>query len=263
MNYRDIAFERRGAGAWIVFNRPERRNPITLELIRDMDTALTEAEADPEVRVVVVTGSANAFCAGAELKNVKGLVEKGSSGGGEDFLASLSALLRRLRAFPKPVIAAVNGYCMAGGLETVLCCDLVVAAESAVFSDAHARYGLLPAVGGAQGLVRAVGPFKAKEMLFTADRFTARDMLAAGLVNRVVPDEELHQATQALIDTLAARSSAGLRRMKQMVNDGIEVPWDVAARLELLMAEVHMRSDDAHEGLTAFAEKRPPKFRSR
>ncbi len=263
MDYRDIVFERRGAGAWIVFNRPERMNPITPELIREMDSALSEAEADPDVRAVVVTGTGNAFCAGAELKNAKSLVEGGSSGIVDDFLVPVSLLLRRLRAFPKPVIAAVNGYCMAGGLETVLCCDLVVAAESAVFSDAHARYGLLPAVGGAQGLARTVGPFKAKEMLFTADRFTARDMLAAGLVNRVVPDAELQRATQALVDTLAARSPAGLRRMKQMVNDGIEVPWDVAARLELLMAEVHTRSDDVREGLAAFAEKRQPKFRGR
>jgi enoyl-CoA hydratase/carnithine racemase len=240
--------------------RPEEMNAISPALIGDISAALSEAETDERVRVVVLTGTGNAFCAGADLKFVRSL-NGDATAIVNQFLQPLSDLLRRLRQFRKPVIAAVNGHCVAGGLETVLCCDLVVAAQDgAVFCDGHSRYGLLPAVGGALGLARAVGPFKAKEMLFTGGRYTAGQMEAAGLVNRVVPDAELQAATDELVSELAQRSPLGLRRMKEMVNDGLELPWDVAARYELTVAERHLHSDVPNEGLLAFAERRAPRF---
>jgi enoyl-CoA hydratase/carnithine racemase len=209
---------------------------------------------------VVLTGTGNAFCAGADLKFVRSL-EGDATATVERFLQPLSNLLRRLRQFRRPVIAAVNGHCVAGGLETVLCCDLVVAAEDgAVFSDGHSRFGLLPAVGGALGLARAVGPFKAKEMLFTAGRYSAQEMAAAGLVNRVVPDSDLHKATEDLVAELAERSPLGLRRMKEMVNDGLDMTWELAARYELTVSGRHLTSGVPDEGMRAFIERRPPRF---
>lgn len=150
---------------------------------------------------------------------------------------------------------------MAGGLEIALCSDLIVADEGAIFSDAHSRYGLLPAFATGQGLSRTVGPFKAKEILFTSDRYTAHDMEQLGPVNKVAQDGVLHQEVSTLVDKLAACSSLSIRRMKQMVNDGMEMPWDVAVKQELQLTGFHSKSHDALEVMSAFAEKRPPRFR--
>lgn len=257
--FRTLRYERRGAGAWLIMTRPEEMNAISPALIEDIGAALSHAEADDTVRALVLTGTGNAFCAGADLKFTSSL-DGDTTAIVNRVLQPLSDLIRRIRAFRAPVIAAVNGHCVAGGLETVLCCDLVVAAENAVFCDGHSRYGLLPAVGGALGLARAVGPFKAKEMLFTGGRYSARQMEAAGLVGRVVPDEDLHKATEELVAELAERSPLGLRRMKEMVNDGMETPWDVAARHELTVAERHFASGVPAEGMQAFTERRRPVF---
>lgn len=262
MNYQTLLFEIKDAGAWVTFNRPEAMNALTVAFIEEMTQVIAEVKANPQVRALVLTGSGRAFCAGADLKASLALKEKeGPMATFNHFLVPLQEMLRELRRMPKPVIAAVNGFCMAGGLETALVCDLIIAAESAKFSDAHARFGLLPAIGGAQGLARALGPFKAKEMLFTADHFPAEVMRQAGLVNRVVPDGQLHSATEALVAQLAQRSPAGLARMKQMVNDEIEMPWEHAARYELSINGNHLAtSKDLMEGLRAFSQKRQPDF---
>lgn len=262
MNYETLEFERRGSGAWVTFNRPEAMNALTVKFIEEMNRVLSVVRNDDSVRALVLTGKGRGFCAGADLKASLALKEKeGPMATVSHFLIPLQEMLRTLRHLPKPVIAAVNGFCMAGGLEMALVCDLIVAAESAKFSDAHARYGLLPAIGGALGLTRALGPYKAKEVMFTADHYSAKDMQAAGLVSRVVPDGDLIEATDALVAQLAERSPGGLARMKQMVNDEIEMPWDQAARYELSINANHLSSSpDLMEGLRAFQEKRKPAF---
>ena len=263
MSYQTIIYEKRGPGAWITLNRPEERNAISPELIRELYEALDEAAADPEARAVVLTGAGPAFCAGADLKRTIRLQDALSDTDSEsllDYLRRFEQVLRKIRTLPKPVIAAINGVTCAGGIETIVCCDMIVAAESATFSDAHSRYGLLPGLGGGLGLARAVGPFKAKEMLFTADFFTARDMAAAGLVNHVLPDDELVGFVEELVRKLAERSPIGLARMKQLINDGLDVPWDVAVRYEMLTLEAQTRTGDFLEGLKAFNEGRSPRF---
>jgi enoyl-CoA hydratase len=262
MSFKSIGYEMRGAAAWIILNRPEAMNAISPDVIDDLRQAIERIRQDDAVRVVVITGVGRAFCAGADLKASLALKEReGPLATVTHFLIPLQEVLRAVRALPKPVIAAVNGYCMAGGLETVLVCDIIIAGEGAKFSDAHARYGLLPAIGGAWGLAQALGPYKAKEVMFTADHYSAETMREAGLVSRVVPDTELENATQALAEQLASRSAEGLARMKQMVNDEIEMPWDLAARYELAVhANNTAMSKDLMEGLRAFNEKRQAQF---
>ncbi len=255
-----IKYERRGAGAWIIYNDPDNMNAISPAQIAQVGQALTLAERDAEVRVIVLTGSGRAFCAGANLKAMQGLLAEGPEQLANEFLQPLKLLLRRFRECRKPVVAAVNGVCMAGGMETLLCCDMVVAVEGALMGDQHATFGLLPAIGGAQGLIRTVGLLRAKEMLFTGGRYTAEQLHQWGLVNKVVAAAELESAVGELVEHLAQRSPAGLARMKQMANDESEMPWDVATRYEQALVLGHLHGNDAAEGMRAFAEKRAPAF---
>lgn len=179
------------------------------------------------------------------------------------FLNSVLGLLRRIESFPRPVVAAVQGLALAGGLEIVLCCDLVIAARSAKLGDAHANFGLLPGGGGSVRLPRKIGPTRAKYLLYTGEFLTAEELAAWGLVNQVVADSDLRDAVERLVARLAEKSSLVLRRMKALVDDGLQQPLDVALRQELIASAVHGYSHDMREGLAAFEEKRKPRFLGR
>lgn len=252
-----VATEVRNGAMWIRLNRPEAMNSLTPDVLEGINNALGAAELQRDVMTVVLTGSGRAFCAGADLKYVK--AQAGESGT-NNFLESVLATMNRIERFPKPVIAALNGLTLAGGLELVLCCDLVLAARSAKIGDAHANYGLLPGGGSSVRLPRIIGATRAKYLLFTGDFVDATEMLTAGLVNKVVDDDQLDIATQAMADKIATKSPLGLRRMKALIDDGLQQPVDTALRLELLACEVHQHSADLHEGLAAFNEKRAPRF---
>lgn len=251
-----VAEIRKGA-MWIRLNRSHAMNALTPEVLQGIDQALNEAQDCADVMSVVLIGSGRAFCAGADLKYVK--AEAGQNGTNA-FLENVLAIMNRVERFPKPVIAALNGITLAGGLELVLCCDLVIAARSAKIGDAHANYGLLPGGGGSVRLPRVVGSARAKYLLFTGDFVDAAELVEAGLVNKVVDDDQLESATQAVVDKIATKSPLGLRRMKALVDDGLQQSMDTALRLELLVCELHQHSADLHEGLAAFNEKRIPRF---
>lgn len=249
--------EIRDGAIWITLKRPEAMNAISPAMIQGVMQGLDLAETSAEVRAVVLSGTGRAFCAGADLKLVRATEEADGAG---SFLNDVLLMLNRLEAFPKPVIAAVNGLALAGGLEMVLCCDLVVAARSAKFGDAHANYGLLPGGGGSVRLPRKIGPTRAKYLMFTGEFMSAERMMSAGLVNEIVDDAELLKAVSRVVTSIAAKSPLGLARMKTLVNDGLQQPIEVALRQELLMTALHEHSHDMHEGLAAFEEKRAPRF---
>ncbi|MGE0232471.1 MAG: enoyl-CoA hydratase/isomerase family protein [Flavobacteriaceae bacterium] len=264
LKFATVLFEKRASAAWITFNRPEAMNAMSPQQAADLNAALDAVEADRDVRCVVITGTGRAFCAGADLKAVKALGE------GEDrerarraFLDFTGDVLRRIETFPMPVIAAVNGLALAGGLEVVLVCDLVIAAEEAKLGDQHAQYGLLPGWGGSVRLPRKIGLNRAKELMFTARHVPARTMMEWGLVNRVVPLADLEEAVGALAAELADKSPLGLAAMKRMADDGLAQPLDVALRYETAIADKYQDSHDRQEGLSAFAEKRKPQFKGR
>lgn len=265
MEESNVIADVRGGAMWITLNRPAAMNALTPEVVGGIGQALDEAESRDDARVVVLTGSGRAFCAGADLKFVRGEAshEGGEASGAGRFLESLLALLNRLERFPRPVIAAVNGLALAGGLELVLCCDLVIAARSARFGDAHANYGLLPGGGGSVRLPRKIGATRAKYLMYTGEFVAAQTMHTAGLLNDVVDDEQLEDVVGKLVAKIAAKSPLGLSRMKALVNDGLEQPADVALRQELLMSALHEHSQDIAEGLAAFQEKRAPRFTGR
>lgn len=259
-SYQTITYERRDAAAWVTLNRPDALNAISPEMIDELDRAMDTAEADPETRVLVLTGAGRAFCAGADLTRVRGDAQQRTRGGVDGFLNNFNRVLNRLEALPLPVIAAINGLALAGGLELVLCCDLVVAAQSAKLGDAHANYGLVPGGGNSVRLPRKIGQTRALYLMFTGEFVPAADLVAAGLVNSVAPDGQLVSATEELVQKMTNKSPLGLARMKRLVLDGLEQPREAALRLEILTNDLQSRSEDMQEGLAAFAEKRSPNF---
>ncbi|MEJ2410596.1 MAG: enoyl-CoA hydratase/isomerase family protein [Novosphingobium sp.] len=258
MSDSSVLVDTRDGAVWVTLNRPAALNAITPDVVAGITKALALAD-DPVIKAVVLIGTGRAFCAGADLKYVNSTTESDEAGTAQ-FLDSILDMMARIETCPRPVIAAVNGLALAGGLELVLCCDLVIAARSAKLGDAHANFGLLPGGGGSVRLPRKIGPTRAKYLMFTGDFLPAEDLVACGLVNEVVDDAELTSAVERLVDKLASKSSLVLRRMKALVDDGLEQPKDVALKSELLVSEVHVHSHDLKEGLAAFGEKRKPSF---
>jgi enoyl-CoA hydratase len=256
-----LQLELQGALAWITLHRPGAMNSMSPQMVVDLNAALDFVEGRRELRCLAIRGTGKAFCAGADLKAVKAFGDADDQAAAvRGFLGRANALLRRIEQFPLPVVAAVNGLALAGGLEIVLVCDVVLAAEEAKFGDAHARHGLIPGWGGSVRLPRKIGPNRAKWMMFTAEMVSAATMAEWGLVHQVVPGAELDAAVQALAARMADKSPLGLRRMKQLVDDGLEQPLEVALRNERVMVEAHNHSHDRREGLEAFAQKRQPRF---
>ncbi len=241
-------------------NRPAVLNSLDATMIEELAEVFTAAAADDTIRVVLITGAGRAFCAGADLKGVQeGLSPKHD--GSADFLQRIGEVFELVRACPKPVIAALNGLTLAGGLELALRCDVVIAAESARIGDAHSNFGLISGAGGAALLPGRIGLNNAKLLLLTGEHFPARHFLSLGLVQQVVADDDLLATARTLADKLAAKSPLVLRRMKEIANASMDLRRNEALHLEMAHVRRHLRSHDMNEGLAAFAEKRSPVFK--
>jgi enoyl-CoA hydratase len=262
MSNEDVIYKQKGTIAWLTLNRPKAMNSISLSIIERMEELLPQIAADDRVRVMVLTGEGPAFCAGADLKEV--LAGKDLPPGELDFLDRVSDnVMNALRNFPKPVIAALNGITMAGGLELAMCCDIVLASEEARIGDAHANFGVYPGAGGAAVLPRLIPHNVAKYLLFTGNTLSAAEMKGYGLVNEVVPADELERAATDLAELIAQKSPIALQRMKEVANASLDKSRDAALEHEQVLFRKHQRSYDMAEGLRAFSEKRAPQFQGR
>jgi enoyl-CoA hydratase len=259
MSYQDIIYEQRGRVAWIYLNRPKAMNSINTTMTQEIIEALAKAQSDDQVRVLVLSAKGPVFCAGADLKGVQASMA-GEIEPGPDFLDFAETMFRQLRNFPKPVIVALNGLTMAGGLELTMACDLVIAAKSAKIGDSHSNFGVFPGAGGACVLPRKIGLNRAKYLLFTGDMVSAQEMKDFGLVNEVVDDEALEDRVQTLAKKLSDKSPLVLRKMKEVANQCQDQSQEAALRHELFTLRTHFRSFDIREGLSAFVEKRKPEF---
>ena len=248
---------RDGVGV-LTLDRPQQFNALSLALHRQLVAALDALEQDAGTRCLMIQAEGKHFCTGADLHEVSGL--RGSAADLEVFLRIGLDTFRRLEQSPLPVVVAVQGLALAGGLELVLACDIAFAGESARLGDQHAQFGLVPGWGGSQRLPRLIGRRRALELMLSARWLDAAEAQSFGLINRVVPDGELHEHTFAYCRELAARSKSGLGLMKQLVDRGLDLPLDQALELELALAAPALQSDDVSEGLAAFTEKRTPRF---
>ncbi|WP_369235320.1 enoyl-CoA hydratase/isomerase family protein [Streptomyces sp. R21] len=251
------------AVSWITLNRPEAMNALTWDQRERVIALLAAASADPDVRAVVITATGRGFCAGADLR--------GAASGGERVAGDVARTIRlgaqRLIAAvldcEKPVIAAVNGTAAGIGAHLAFACDLVLAAESAKFIEVFARRGLVPDGGGAYLLPRLVGPQRAKELMFFGDALTAADAERLGLVNRVVPAQDLQKTAREWAERLAAGPTRALALTKQLVNASLDTDRAAAFAAEAAAQEINMTTADANEGVASFVERRSPNYRGR
>jgi enoyl-CoA hydratase/carnithine racemase len=243
-----------GPALWLTLSRPDVLNSLTVDVVEQLNAGLDRAGASDEVRAVVVSGAGRAFCAGVDLK----FAETVSST--NEVREILGRLFARIETFPKPVIAAVNGLATGGGLELLLACDLAFAAESARIGDGHSNYGLLPGGGATVRLPRLVGRSRALEMFYSGELYPAALVAQWGLVNHVVADDQLPTAVNRFVETVAAKSPLSLARMKGLVNASAEQTKDTGLSLELTVSALHENSHDMSEGVSAFNQKRRPKF---
>jgi enoyl-CoA hydratase len=254
-----ILLERRNAVALITINRPETLNALDMDTLADLERVVSEAERDDAMRVVVFTGAGNrAFVAGgdiADLNSRQGLAHYLELG------ERLHDVFRHIERLDKPTIAAVNGWALGGGTELLLCTDIRIAAASAKFGLPEINLGLFPGAGGSQRLIRQIPLCKAKELMFTGERISAGDAEQLGLINRVVEDANLMAEALSLADAIARKSPLVLKLLKRAMADGDEMPLRAALRHEQAVIGLVLDSADAHEGCSAFLEKRPANFR--
>lgn len=258
---KELLVEVIGSVARITLNRPEAMNALTTDMLTALEHSLCDMEPDDGIRVLLITGAGKAFCAGADLKAFD--AAQSVAPGERDFLELASQVFQRLAAFPKPVIAALNGITLAGGLELAMCADLIVAADIARIGDGHAKFGVFPGGGGASVLPRLIPLNMAMYLLFTGKTLTAAEMKGLGLVCEVHAADALAPASLALAEQIVSRSPVGLRRMKEVARSAADKTRGDALLHEQVMLREHLRSYDMREGLLAFSEKRTPVFKGR
>lgn len=258
MSYRNLSIEIAGGVATLTLNRPEQMNPLDRETVTELLSSLREIEASP-ARVVIVTGCGKAFSAGGDLRGYLSLYRAPDAF--RAFLGDLHALLVGFEQSARIFIAAVNGWCLAGGIELMLACDLAVAGDQARIGDAHLNYGQLPGAGGSQRLPRAIGVARAKDLILTGRWVDAGEALRLGLVTRVFAQPRLMEETRKLAAAMIERSPAGLKGAKHLIAEGMKLPLDQALRFELDFVHHYATTcPDAYEGLLAFQDKRKPRF---
>ena len=242
----------------IELSRPDKFNCLSSRVKDGIDAARDSFEKDNRVRAILVRAQGKHFSTGADLDEVRTLRQDRDTL--HAFIGGGLAVLSRLEASPLPVVAAVQGLCLAGGTELMLACDVVFAARSAQFGDQHAQFGLLPGWGGTQRFPRIVGLRRAMDLFFSARWISAEDALSWGLVNYLCDDDALQDEAMAYCRKLTTRSRSGLAEMKRLARKGLEGSLEDGLRLELETAVPQLMHDDVTEGLAAFEARREPVF---
>jgi enoyl-CoA hydratase/carnithine racemase len=258
----DLLYEVKDRIATITLNRPDKLNAFTRDMLDGWERSLREAQADPDVNVVVVTGSGRAFCSGGDVGRM-GDAAPSMLDHKNGLWEGVHRIPKQLEAMDKPVIAMVNGLAVGAGMGMSLMCDVRFAAEDARFSTGYVRVGLVPGDGDTFFLPRLIGPAKALELLWTADFIEAPEALRLGIVNRVVPAAELRDVTYAFARQVADGPQVPIRMIKRLVYQSLKL--DLRTHLDLVSSHMAVvrETADHKEGVAAFKEKRPAKFQGR
>ncbi len=255
MVYENIIFEKEENIAIITFNRPEAMNALNNQTRTEFATAIAGVAADDEIKVLILTGSGKAFVAGSDIKEFNKTTPFAAHN-----IKRLGEMVEKLE---KPVIAAVNGFCLGGGCEIAMGCDIIIASEKAKFGQTEINIGIIPGGGGTQRLQRLIGACRAKELIFTGDIIRAEEADRIGLVNRVVPMNDLMPTAKEIAGKIATKSAAALKLAKQAINYGMQAPLEIGLKYEYEMYALALSLEDKVEGVNAFLEKRAPKFAGR
>ncbi len=256
--FQTIAFERTDLVARITLNRPAVLNAINDQMMLDLSQALDRIEKEePPVRVVVITGAGRAFSAGVDLKELQA-----RRGERRDWQKAVGPrTLARIEHLPQIAIAAINGFALAGGLELAMCCDIIIASDTARIGDRHANYGLSPGGwGGSQRLTRLIGINRAKWYVLTGEDIPIEEAVRLGLVTKAVPADKLETTVQEVVDKLLSKNPRSIRAVKAMINHGVQTNLNTALELENYIGNTVHTSSETKEGLTAFSQKRSPDY---
>lgn len=260
MSYEQIKVQIEESAGIIILHRPTKRNALSFQLLSEVVTALTELESNEEVRGVILAGNDRVFSAGADLNEALAM-----TAGAELFRYNrqwrvLTYLIEHLM---KPVIAAIEGYCLTGGLEVAMACDIRITSETGTFGITSSKIGSVAGAGGTQRLPRLVGPAMAKELLFTSNFIDANEAYRIGLVNKVVPAGEAVNGAKEMVNIFCERGPLSIAWMKKAVNTGMNLDLESALDLEASLSAQAFGTRDKEEGMRAFLEKRTAKFEGR
>jgi enoyl-CoA hydratase len=252
MDYQNVIFEKEEDIAIVTFNRPEAMNALNNQTRTEFAAAVAEVATDDDIKVLILTGSGKAFVAGSDIKEFSQTTP---------YVAhNIQRLGEMVEELEKPVIAAVNGFCLGGGCEIAMACDIIIASEKAKFGQPEINIGIIPGGGATQRLPRLIGVCKAKELIYTGEIIGAEQADRLGLVNRVVTMDELMPAAKELAKKIAAKSAAALKLAKTAINRGMQVNLESGLKYEYELYGLALSLEDRVEGVNAFLGKRAPKF---
>jgi enoyl-CoA hydratase/carnithine racemase len=255
-----VRVEQAGSTLWITLDRPDVRNALSRAVNLRLQEVVAELVDRPDVRAVVLTGSGEkAFCAGADLKERRGVAANESL----SFVNAIGGAIHAFGELRKPTICAMNGSAYGGGLELAIACDFRICVEGAEMGLTEVRLGIIPGAGGTQRLPRLIGEARAKEMILLGKRISAAQALAWGLVHQIVPRDQLRVAVDAMLADLALCAPLSVTSAKSAIERGASRPLEEGLSIERKCYEVTLYSEDRDEGLAAFAEGRPPRYRGR
>ena len=255
MSFENILLEKEDGIATITFNRPDALNALNNQTRAEFYSAMKDVAADNNIKVVILTGAGRAFVAGSDIKELKQTTSLDAHN-----IHRLGMVVEKLE---KPVIAAVNGFALGGGCEIVMACDIIIASDKARFGQPEINLGIIPGGGATQRLPRLVGVCKAKELILTGDIIKAEEAEKIGLVNRVVPGENLMAAAKEIAKKIASKSQATVRLAKDVINKGMQTSLETGLDYEREIYSLCLTLEDKEEGINAFIEKREPQFKGR
>lgn len=257
MEYKNLILKKEGNVCFLSINRPNALNALNTQVLEELSIAIDEVEKDQDVYVLIITGEGKAFVAGADIVEMK---EKNAAEA-RTFSQLGIEIFRKLELTEKPVIAAVNGFALGGGCELAMSADIRIAGEKAKFGQPEVGLGITPGFAGTQRLSRLVGTAKAKELIFTADIISAHEAERIGLVNKVVPQEELLSTALEMGNKIASKGQLAVRYSKAAINRGIETDIETGMTIERDLFGLCFATEDQKEGMSAFVEKRAPEFK--